>query len=124
MFKVINREAGREKRHWRIRKRVTGTMEQPRLSVYRSNQHIYVQLIDDIQQKTLISFCTLSKEFKGASAKGGNGNIEAAKKLGELAAQTFKSKGYKRIVFDRSGYLYHGRIKALADALRAGGLQF
>src|SRR3989338_3318339 len=122
MFKVMNREAGREKRHWRIRKRVTGTVARPRLSLHRSHQNIYLQLIDDIEQKTLASFSTQSKEFKGVYPKGGN--IEAAKKLVELAAKAFKSKGYERIVFDRGGYLYHGRVKALADALRAGGLQF
>lgn len=122
MFKVVNREEGRQRRHWRIRKRVIGSIERPRLSVNRSNKHICIQLIDDTERKTLASFSTMSKEFKSVYAKGWN--VEAAKKLGELAAQTFKSKGYGRIVFDRSGYLYHGRIKALADALRAGGLQF
>lgn len=122
MFKVNNREAGRQKRHWRIRKRIVGTVERPRLSVNRSNKHICIQLVDDMQQKTLASFSTISKEFKAVYPKGWN--VEAAKKLGETAAQAFKAKGYERIVFDRGGYLYHGRIKALADALRAGGLQF
>lgn len=122
MFRVVDRELGRQRRHWRVRKRLVGTAERPRLSVHRAHKNIYVQLIDDTQNKTLASFSTLSKEFKGAYGKGGN--IEAAKKLGEFAAGDFKSKGYERIVFDRGGYLYHGRIKALADALRAGGLQF
>ena len=122
MFKVVAGEIRRERRHWRIRKRIIGMVERPRLSVHRSHKNLYLQLIDDISEKTLFSFSTAKKEFRQAYPKGGN--IEGAKKLGLLAASAMKAKGYERIVFDRGGYLYHGRIKALADALREGGLNF
>jgi large subunit ribosomal protein L18 len=110
----------RKKRHARIRGKISGTPERPRLSVYRSNKHIYVQLVDDTKGVTLASASTLDKELN----LEGTGNIEAAQKIGELIAKRAVDKGYKSIVFDRSGYLYHGRIQALADAARENGLEF
>ena len=107
----------RRKRH--IRKRINGTSSKPRMSVFRSNKHIYVQLIDDVTATTLASASTLS-----SSAEGVGSNKEAAAKVGKDIAEQAKSKGITTIVFDRNGYLYHGRIQALADAAREAGLQF
>ncbi len=115
-------ELGRAKRHLRIRKKVIGTKERPRLSVHRSYKNIYVQFIDDIEAKTLFSISTLNKKFKQICTKGGD--VEAAKKLGLLAGEEAKKIGVENIVFDRGGYLYHGRIKALAEGLREAGLKF
>lgn len=112
----------RKKRHLRIRRRLFGTAERPRLNVYRSSKHIYVQLIDDMEGKTLAAASTLDPELKGEIKNGGN--IEAATKVGELIAKRAKDKGITNVVFDRGGYLYHGRVKALADAAREGGLEF
>jgi large subunit ribosomal protein L18 len=116
------KETARKKRHFRVRKKITGTSEKPRLNVYRSVKHIYVQLIDDYSGKTLASASTLDKDLKGKFSSGGN--IEAAKTVGQLVAKRASDKGFKKIVFDRGGYLYHGRVKALADAAREGGLEF
>ena len=116
------REEGRRVRHRRIRKVVRGTGERPRLAVFRSLAHIYVQMIDDTQGKTLLAVGSRSPEFKAKMASGGN--IAAAKLLGELAAQKAKALGIEQVVFDRAGYKYHGRVKALAEAARAGGLKF
>lgn len=116
------KEDARLKRKQRIRKRITGTPERPRLSVYRSLNHIYAQAIDDISGKTILSASSLDPEVKGKSAK--TGNREAAKLVGDLVARKCKEKGIDKVVFDRSGYIYHGRIKALAEAARAGGLKF
>jgi large subunit ribosomal protein L18 len=110
----------RKKRHARVRKNLFGTAERPRLNVYRSNKHIYAQLIDDINSITLASASTVDNELKLEST----GNVEAAQKVGELIANRAKEKGYENIVFDRGGYLYHGRVKALADAARNAGLEF
>jgi large subunit ribosomal protein L18 len=110
----------RKKRHARIRAKLAGTAERPRLNVFRSNKHIYAQLIDDTKGVTLASASTLDKEFNLEST----GNIEAAQKVGELIAKRALEKGYKAVVFDRGGYLYHGRVKALADAARENGLEF
>jgi large subunit ribosomal protein L18 len=110
----------RKKRHARIRAKISGTPERPRLNVFRSNQHIYAQLIDDTKGVTIVSASTLDKEFNLESTK----NIEAAKKVGELIAKRAVEKGYKSVVFDRGGYLYHGRVKALAEAARENGLEF
>lgn len=110
----------RKKRHARIRAKLAGTAERPRLNVFRSNKHIYAQLIDDTKGVTLLSASTLDKEFNLEST----GNIEAAQKVGELIAKRALEKGYKAVVFDRGGYLYHGRVKALADAARENGLEF
>jgi large subunit ribosomal protein L18 len=112
----------RLKRHLRIRQNLYGTVERPRLNVFRSSKHIYAQLIDDINHNTLVSASTLDEELKGQFKNGGN--IEAAKIVGAAIAKKAVDKGYKAVVFDRSGYLYHGRVKALADSARENGLQF
>lgn len=117
MIKKISKNDSRQKRHLRIRKIIRGTAERPRLNVYRSNKAIYAQVIDDVNQTTL--FAARSQEAGLAHA-----NIEAAKAVGTLIAQKALAGGVTGVVFDRSGYLYHGRIKALADAARAAGLQF
>lgn len=116
-----NKAIGRQRRHARIRKRVTGTTERPRLSVYRSLNHIHAQIIDDVEGKTVASASSLDTSFKGVQGKG---NVAMAKEVGTLVAKRASEKGIKQIVFDRSGYLYHGRIKALADAAREAGLEF
>jgi large subunit ribosomal protein L18 len=105
--------------HRRIRRRVAGSAERPRLAVYRSIAHIYAQVIDDRSGRTLVS---ASSNDKGASANGGN--VAGAKEIGRLIAERAKEKGLTKVVFDRGGYLYHGRIKALADAAREAGLEF
>ena len=116
------KKLARSKRKKRVRSRVLGTSERPRLNVFRSLKHIYVQAIEDTTGKTLASASTLSSELKGSLRYPGN--VEAAKKVGELIAKKCLEKGIQKVVFDRSGYLYHGRIKALAEAARAGGLIF
>lgn len=120
MITKPDKNAIRRKRHARVRAKISGTPERPRLSVYRSNKHIYAQLIDDMNGVTLASASTLDKEINVESAS----NIDAAAKVGELVAKRALEKGYKSVVFDRSGYLYHGRIQALADAAREAGLEF
>jgi len=117
-----SREKSRIARHKRVRKKVFGTSEKPRLNVFRSLKHIYAQVIDDYSGKTLVAASSADKELKGQVATGGN--IEAAKTVGHLIAQRATGKGVKKVVFDRGGYLYHGRVKALADAAREGGLEF
>ena len=112
----------RKKRHKRIRKSIFGTAERPRLTVYRSGKHLYAQAVDDYQSKTLFSFSTLNEKFRSQSSKGKS--IEAAKKLGQLLGPELTAKGIKKIVFDRGGYKYHGRVKALADGLRETGVEF
>jgi large subunit ribosomal protein L18 len=114
----------RTRRHERIRKKVVGTTERPRLSVYRSLSHMYAQIIDDFKGSTIAAASSLDKELKGKDKKSGKGNIGAAKQVGELIAKKALKKGIKRVVFDRGGYLYHGRVKALADAARENGLEF
>jgi len=109
----------RKKRHARVRTKITGTAERPRLNVYRSNKHIYAQLIDDASGVTLASASTMEKDFDGAA-----GNVEAAAKVGEAIAKRAVEKNVTNVVFDRGGYLYHGRVKALADAARENGLEF
>ncbi|MFS8651366.1 MAG: 50S ribosomal protein L18 [Caldibacillus sp.] len=120
MIKKPSRNELRKKRHARIRAKISGTPERPRLSVYRSNKHIYAQLIDDTKGVTLVSASTLDKDFDLENTN----NLEAAQKVGELIAKKAVEKGYKSVVFDRSGYLYHGRIKALAESARENGLEF
>jgi large subunit ribosomal protein L18 len=119
---VIAKKIGKDRRHERIRKNVSGTMERPRLSVFRSLNHVYAQIIDDTRGVTLAAASTLDKEIKGT--EGHKGNVEAAKKVGQMIAQRAISAGIKKVVFDRSGYRYHGSIKALADGSREGGLEF
>ncbi len=113
---------GRERRKLRIRKKVNGTSERPRLSVFRSTKHIYAQVIDDSTGKTLAHASTLSKDLRGTLEE--DNKVEAAKKVGALIAKICKSKRIDRVVFDRNGYLYHGRISALAQAAREAGLEF
>jgi len=109
----------------RIRKKLAGTTERPRLNVYRSVNHIYAQVIDDAQGKTLVSATSVEKGkgIKGDKRPTG-GNVSSAKEVGKMIAERAKEKGIKKVVFDRGGYLYHGRIKALADAAREAGLEF
>ncbi|SRR5258706_2370595 len=117
----------RKRVHVRIREKVAGTSARPRLNVYRSLNHIYVQLIDDMAGKTIVSASTNEKaETKGAKAKtkATGGNVAAAKALGKTIADRAKAKGVSSVVFDRGGYIYHGRVKALADAAREAGLKF
>ncbi len=107
--------------HDRIRKKMLGTPERPRLSVYRSLNHIYVQVVDDLHGRTLVAASTI----EGAKAnKTTGGNVAAAREVGRRVAERAKEKGITKVVFDRGGYLYHGRVKALADAAREAGLQF
>ena len=119
MVKYIEKNAMRLKRHIRVRGKISGTPECPRLNVFRSNANIYAQLIDDVNGVTLVSANTLEKEFEGAT-----GNIEAAKKVGLVLAERAKAKGIEDVVFDRGGYIYHGRVAALAEGAREGGLNF
>jgi large subunit ribosomal protein L18 len=105
-----------------VRSRIKGTIEQPRLNIFRSLKHIYVQAIIDSTGKTLVSASTLSPELKGTL--GYSGNVESAKKVGELIAKKCLEKGIQKVVFDRNGYLYHGRVKALAEAAKTSGLTF
>ena len=122
MQKAIDRDTIRRRIRYRIRKRVTGTGARPRLAVFRSDKHIYAQAIDDAGGTTLASASTLDKEVKGRVKRGGN--VDAAKAVGTAIAGKLKEKGIDVVVFDRGGYLYHGRIKALADAAREAGLKF
>lgn len=121
----LNKNAARQKRHIRVRKRVTGSPERPRLNVYRSSNNIYVQVIDDLAGKTLASASTLDASLReGKSSRSAGGNIDAAKAVGALIAERAKEAGVTKVVFDRGGYLYHGRVQALADAARENGLDF
>lgn len=120
MITKLDKNSVRQKRHARVRAKLSGTEARPRLNVYRSNKHIYAQLIDDVNGVTLASASTLDKDL----TVEGTSNSEAAKKVGELIAKRAVEKGYKSVVFDRGGYLYHGRVKALADAARENGLEF
>ena len=119
MVSKINKNAMRLKRHVRVRGKVSGTPERPRLNVFRSNANIYAQIIDDVNGVTLVAANTLEKDFEGAT-----GNIEAAKKVGAVLAERAKAKGIEEVVFDRGGYVYHGRVAALAEGAREAGLKF
>ncbi|KAB2329235.1 50S ribosomal protein L18 [Cytobacillus depressus] len=120
MITKADKNAVRKKRHGRVRAKLSGTETRPRLNVFRSNKHIYAQLVDDVTGVTLASASTLDKEVNLDST----GNVDAATKVGELVAKRAVEKGVKAVVFDRGGYLYHGRVKALADAARENGLEF
>ncbi len=125
MIPQIAKNEVRQRVHKRIRRKLYGTPERPRLNVYRSLNHIYAQLIDDLDGKTLVSANSREGTGKAADAKKKTGgNVAAAKEVGKVLAERAKSKGVSKVVFDRGGYLYHGRIKALADAARQAGLQF
>ena len=116
----IKREA-RLRRHRRIRKQVSGTQSRPRLAVYRSNSHIHAQIIDDLAGRTLVSASSVEPALR---VEGANGNVEVATRIGTAIAERAKAAGIDSVVFDRGGFLYHGRIAALADAAREGGLEF
>lgn len=118
---IKDKRKGREIRHLRVRQRIRGSMARPRLSVFRGLRHIYAQLIDDETGRTLVAASSLSPEFSARLKNGGN--VTAARLVGELVAQKAKAVGIERAVFDRGGYRYHGRVKAVADAARAAGLQ-
>jgi large subunit ribosomal protein L18 len=121
MAKTNKKVAARNKRIQRIRTKISGTSDRPRMSVYRSNRHIYVQIIDDIRHQTLVAMSTDDKSFDCTDLKG---KCEQAKKVGLIVAEKAKSVGIDKVVFDRGGNLYHGRIKALSEGAREGGLQF
>ena len=119
MVKIIDKNKSRMRRHKRVRGKISGTPECPRLNVFRSSLHIYAQIIDDVNGKTL---CAASSTEKGFGMYGGN--CEAAKKVGQMIAEKAKNAGITDVVFDRGGYVYHGRVAALAEGAREGGLNF
>ncbi len=119
MVKNFDKNAQRLKRHVRVRGKISGTPARPRLNVFRSNANIYAQIIDDVAGVTLVSASTLEKDFEGAT-----GNKEAARKVGLTLAERAKAKGITTVVFDRSGYIFHGRVAELAEGAREGGLEF
>ena len=119
MIKRKDTNAARIKRHQRVRKNISGTAERPRLNVYRSLNHIYAQVIDDAKGVTLVSASSMDKDFEGYG-----GNVEAAEKVGKAVAEKALAAGIKTVVFDRGGYVYHGRVAALAEGAREGGLEF
>ena len=119
MISKIDRKATRQRRHLRVRRKISGTPECPRLCVYRSNTNVYAQIIDDVAGNTLVSCSTLYKEIKTKHA-----NKEAAKEVGTLIAKKAIEKNIKKVVFDRGGYIYHGVVKELAEAAREAGLEF
>ena len=116
------RIVGRERRKLRIRQKINGTSEKPRLSVFRSAKHIYAQVVDDVAGKTVAHASTLSREVRGEASEAKK--LDAAKKVGEAIAKALLAKGISKVVFDRNGYLFHGRVRALADAARKAGLKF
>lgn len=120
MFKRVDKASVRKRSHLRVRKKVFGTLEIPRLCVFRSEKHIYAQIIDDINGNTLVSASSVDKDFDGKSGA----NKEAAKKVGNMIAKRALEKGINNVVFDRGGYIYHGRVQDLAEGAREGGLQF
>ena len=119
MIKKVDTRAARIRRHERVRKNISGTAERPRLNVFRSLNHIYAQIIDDTKGVTLVAASSLDKGFDGYG-----GNVEGAKKVGLLIAEKAIAAGIKEVVFDRGGYVYHGRVAALAEGAREGGLEF
>ena len=125
MIRKIEKKEIRNRIHSRIRRKLRGTAERPRLAVFRSVAHIYAQVIDDAQGATLVAATSVEKGkgIKGDKRPTG-GNVSSAKEVGKLIAERAKEKGIKKVVFDRGGYLYHGRVKALADAAREAGLEF
>ena len=122
MIRKPSRKVNREKRHYRLRNHISGTSERPRLCVYRSNSHIYAQVIDDVNQCTICASSTMQKDL--AADLKSTSNVEAAKVVGTAVAKKALDKGITTVVFDRGGYLYHGKVKALAEAAREAGLQF
>ncbi|SNS39494.1 large subunit ribosomal protein L18 [Anaerovirgula multivorans] len=122
MFKKVSKNLTRQKRHFRVRSKVSGTAERPRLNVYRSLTNMYAQIINDENGQTIAAASTLDKEIKGEGQA--TGNKDAAKLVGELVAKRALEKGIKSVTFDRGGYIYHGRVKALAEGAREAGLDF
>lgn len=122
MSKKVGKNANRLSRHQRVRNKITGTPERPRLNVYRSLSNIYAQLIDDVAGKTLVAASSLDKEIKDQTSAAGN--VDAAKLVGELIGKRALENGIEAVTFDRGGYIYHGRVKALADGAREAGLKF
>ena len=122
MVSKVNRSEVRVNKHRRLRSRLSGTPERPRLAVFRSNNHMYAQVIDDVAGNTIVSASTLQSEVKEGLEK--TNNVEAAAKLGEVIAKKALDNGINEVVFDRGGYIYQGKVKALADAAREAGLQF
>ena len=122
MIKKPSRNIARRKRQLRIRNKISGTIGMPRLSVFRSNKHMYAQLIDDVAGHTLVAASTQEKVLANKLDK--KSDVDAAKAVGELIGKKALEKGIKKVVFDRSGYIYHGKVKALADAAREAGLEF
>ena len=120
MSTANDKQRARARRHYRVRKRVVGTVERPRLAVFRSNKHISAQIIDDRSGRTLAAASTVEKDLRG----GATGNITAAKSVGRLVAERAKAAGVTSVVFDRGGFLYHGRVAAVAEAAREAGLEF
>ena len=116
------RIVGRERRKLRIRRKISGTSERPRMSVFRSARHIYAQVVDDVAGETLAHASTLSRDVRGDLSE--SNKLDAAKKVGKTIARLLLAKGIDKVVFDRSGYLYHGRVRALADAAREAGIKF
>ena len=119
-MRVRTREQARQRIKYRIRRKVSGTAERPRLCIYRSLKHIYAQVVDDATGRTLVSASSLEKDFPSKSGQ----NRQAATEIGKLIAERSKEKGIEQVVFDRNGFKYHGRVKTLADAAREGGLKF
>ncbi len=122
MVSKPSKKANRLQKHYRMRKDLSGTASRPRLSVFRSNLHMYAQIIDDVKGCTLVSASTVDKEIRSQVEK--TGTVEAAKAVGELVAKRAVEKGITQVVFDRGGFLYHGRVQALAEAAREAGLEF
>ena len=124
-MRIKTKDDRRQRIRYRIRRRVSGTENRPRLTIFRSVAHMYVQVVDDMSGRTIASASTVEPTVKGALAKNSTGgNIEGAKAIGRTIAQRLIEKGVKRVVFDRNGFLYHGRVKAVADGAREGGLEF
>ncbi len=123
MIKLVDRNKVRLRKHVRVRKKISGTSVKPRLAVFRSAKHMYAQIIDDVAGNTLVSASTLDEALKG-NVGTKTGNKEAAKAVGKLLAEKAVEKGIKQVVFDRGGYIYHGRVKELADGAREAGLEF
>ena len=119
MIKMKDKNKARIVRHYRVRKNISGTAERPRLNVFRSLKHIYAQLIDDVNAVTLVAASSVEKGFEGNGS-----NVEGAKAVGKMIAEKAQAAGIKEVVFDRGGYLYHGRVAALAEGAREGGLEF
>lgn len=122
MFKKIDKNSLRVRKHASVRKKISGTPERPRLCVFKSSKHIYVQIIDDVNAVTLVAASTVEKAVRAADSSGAT--VEAAQNIGKLIAEKAKAKGIDCVVFDRGGYLYHGRIAAIAEGAREAGLKF